>query len=292
MLKDGYREKVKLASKLPSWSIKATADFDKYLNEQLTRLQTDYIDFYLLHALNKDHWPNLRDLHVLEWAEGAIANGRIKYLRFSFHDKYPLFEEIVDAYDWTFCQIQYNYVDVENQAGTKGLKYAASKGIVVVAMEPLLGGKLVNPPQGIQDLWNTAEKKRAPADWALQWLWDQPEVAVVLSGMNTLQQVAENIVSAEKSGINTLLPAEMALIAQVREQYQGFSPIPCTKCDYCMPCPSNANIPRNFEMYNQGLRTINLRVLVRNIRYSFPRQNAPMYAPNAGSVKRSVRRAS
>jgi len=157
-LKDGYREKVSLATKLPCWEVETAEDFDRLLNEQLEKLQTDHIDFYLLHALNETSWSKVRDLGVLKWAEGAIADGRIGYLGFSFHDKYEVFEEIVDAYDWTFCQIQYNYVDVENQAGTRGLQYAASKGLAVVVMEPLLGGRLVEPPAPIQGLWDTAAK--------------------------------------------------------------------------------------------------------------------------------------
>jgi predicted aldo/keto reductase-like oxidoreductase len=253
VLKDRYREKIRLATKMPCWLVKATEDFDRYLNEQLERLQTDHIDFYLLHALNGKTWPKMHDLDVLEWAEKAIADGRIRYLGFSFHDKYEVFKEIVDAYDWTFCQIQYNYMDVENQAGTKGLKYATSKGLAVVIMEPILGGRLVNPPQPIQDLWNTAARKRAPADWALQWLWNQPEVSVVLSGMSTMQHVEENIASANASGIGTLTEEDLALIERVRDRYQELCPIPCTKCEYCMPCPNGVDIPRNLETYNQGV---------------------------------------
>lgn len=253
VLKDGYRKKVKLATKLPSWLIKEPGDFDKYLNEQLERLQTKHIDFYLLHTLNKKFWPNLKNNDIFTSAEKALADGRIGYLGFSFHDNYPLFEEITDAYDWTFCQIQYNYMDIENQAGTKGLKYATSKGIAVVVMEPILGGRLVDPPQPVQDLWNAAEKKRTPADWALQWLWNQPEVSTVLSGMSTMHQVEENVVSAAASEINTLTEADLKIIDQVREKYRDLSPIPCTECEYCMPCPSSVNIPHNFKIYNQGL---------------------------------------
>ena len=252
-LKDGYREKVGLATKMPCWKVEAAEDFDKYLNEQLEKLQTDHIDFYLLHALSKDRWPSVRDLGVREWAEKAIADGRIGYIGFSFHDKYPVFKEIVDAYDWTFCQIQYNYMDVENQAGTRGLKVAASKGLAVVIMEPLLGGKLVNPPEPIQKLWDTAAEKRTPADWALQWLWNQPEVSVVLSGMSTMEQVEQNIASADVSGINTLTAEELALVERAREKYVELCPIPCTKCEYCMPCSNGVDIPRNFETYNQGV---------------------------------------
>ena len=254
VLKGGYREKVRLATKLPCWLVKAAEDFDRYLNEQLEKLQTDHIDFYLLHGVNGQRWQEMRDLDVLGWAEKAIADGRIRYLGFSFHDKYEVFKEIVDAYNqWTFCQIQYNYMDIENQAGTKGLKYATSKGLAVVIMEPILGGRLVNPPQPIQDLWNTAAKKRMPADWALQWLWNQPEVSVVLSGMSTMQHVEENVASADASGINTLTQEELALIERVRDRYQELCPIPCTKCEYCMPCPNGVNIPRNLEVYNEGV---------------------------------------
>jgi hypothetical protein len=253
-LKGGYREKVRLATKLPCWKVEVYEDFDEILNEQLEKLQTDHIDFYLLHALNEKSWHKVRDLDVLTWAEGALADGRIGHLGFSFHDEYAVFKEIVDAYDkWTFCQIQYNYMDVDNQAGTKGLKYAASQGLAVVIMEPILGGRLVAPPQSIQDLWDTAEKKRTPADWALQWLWNQPDVSVVLSGMSAMEQVVQNVASAEVSGIKTLTAEDLALIERVREEYQELCPIPCTKCEYCMPCPNGVNIPRNFEIYNEGV---------------------------------------
>lgn len=254
VLKDGYRDKVKLASKLPCWLVKSTEDFDKYLNEQLEKLQTDHIDFYLLHGLNKTRWEEMKDLDILTRAENAIQGGRIKYLGFSFHDDFDAFVSIVDGYDqWTFCQIQYNYMDTKNQAGTRGLRYAASKGLAIVIMEPILGGRLVNPPQPVMDLWNTADTKRSAADWALQWLWDQPEVSVVLSGMSTMQQVDENTISAGKSGINSLTQDNLDLIEQVREKYQELSPIPCTNCNYCLPCPNGVNIPRNFDFYNQGI---------------------------------------
>jgi predicted aldo/keto reductase-like oxidoreductase len=253
-LRGGYREKVKLATKLPCWKVEVWEDFDRFLNEQIEKLQTDRIDFYLLHSLNEKSWPKMRDLGVLKWAEGAIADGRIGHLGFSFHDKYEVFQEIIDAYDgWTFCQIQYNYMDIENQAGTKGLQYAASRGLAVVIMEPILGGRLVNPPQPIQNLWNTSAKKRTPADWALQWLWNQPEVSVVLSGMSTMEHVKENVASADVSAVNTLTAEERALIERVREKYVELCPIPCTKCEYCMPCPNGVDIPHNFDTYNQGI---------------------------------------
>jgi predicted aldo/keto reductase-like oxidoreductase len=253
-LKGGYREKVRLATKLPCWKVESAADFDTLLNEQLEKLQDEHIDFYLLHALNKDRWQQMRDLDVLDRAERALADGRIGYLGFSFHDDYNVFQTIIDEYDgWTFCQIQHNFIDIENQAGTKGLQYAASRGLAVVIMEPILGGRLVDPPDPIRQIWDGAAKKRTPADWALQWLWNQPEVSVVLSGMSAMQHVVENVASAEASGIGSLNAQELALFDQVREKYKELCPIPCTKCGYCMPCPNGVDIPRNFEVYNEGV---------------------------------------
>lgn len=251
-LQGGYRERVKLATKMPCWLIEKADDFDRYLNEQLERLQTDHVDFYLLHGLNGERWPALRDLKVLRWAEGAMADGRIGYLGFSFHDKYEVFKEIVDATDlWTFCQIQYNYMDVEEQAGIKGPKYAAGKGLAVVAMEPIRGGRLSsNVPPAVQKIWDSAPQKRTPVDFALQWVWNQPEISLLLSGMSAMEHVEENLVSAERSGPGTLTPEELALYGQVREAYQALCPIPCTDCQYCLPCPNGVNIPRVFEIYN------------------------------------------
>jgi predicted aldo/keto reductase-like oxidoreductase len=253
-LQGGYREKIKLATKLPSWLIKKSADFDRYFDEQLERLQADHIDFYLLHGLNKDYWTNLRRLRVLEWAERKMAKGHIGNLGFSFHDSFDVFKEIVDAYDnWTFCQIQYNYMDVDYQAGERGLKYAADKGLGVVIMEPLRGGQLTkNPPQPVAKLWATAPQQRTPADWGLQWVWNQPEVSVVLSGMSTMQHVIENIASADRSRVGTLTKDELALIDRVRDAYRKLTPIPCTSCRYCMPCPNGVNIPRILEIYNDA----------------------------------------
>lgn len=253
-LKDGYRQRTYLATKLPTWLIKEQGDMDKYLDEQLKKLQTDYVDFYLLHALDKSRWENLKKLDVLKWAEKAKSEGKIKHIGFSFHDEYSVFQDIIDYYDkWDFCQIQYNYMDIDVQAGEKGLKYAASKGLGVVIMEPIRGGRLAgNPPKPVMDLWNTAENKRTPADWALQWLWNQPEVSVVLSGMSTFEQVKQNIESANNSGINKLTQQEVELVNKVRDKYKELSPVACTGCNYCMPCPNGVNIPRNFELYNEA----------------------------------------
>jgi uncharacterized protein len=196
-LRDGYREKVKLATKLPSWLVKEAGDFDKFLNIQLARLGLDYVDFYLLHALNKSNWAALRDLGVLDWAEKAIRSGRFRHLAFSFHDDLETFKKIIDEYDWPMCQIQYNYVDVENGAGTAGLRYAASKGIAVVVMEPLLGGRLIAPPPPVQAIWDAASVRRSAAGWGLHWLWNQGEVATVLSGVSNQAQTEENVALAE-----------------------------------------------------------------------------------------------
>ena len=252
-IKDGYREKVKLATKIPSWAVQTAEDFDKYLNEQLERLQLDHVDFYLLHSLNKDTWLKLRDLGVIEWAEKAIARGCFRYLGFSFHDDHETFKQIVDAYDWAMCQIQYNYMDVENQAGAAGLRYAASRGLAVVVMEPLLGGKLVGPPPPVQSIWDDAANKRTPPGWALQWLWDQPEVSTVLSGMSTMEQVRENIALADASSVGTLTTDELTLYERVRVKYKELTAIPCTSCKYCMPCPRDVDIPANFGIYNEGI---------------------------------------
>ncbi len=252
-LQDGYRDKVRLATKLPVWKVQSKDDLDLVFDEQLRKLQTDHIDFYLLHGLNRERWDKLRRLGVLTWAERAIADRRIRHLGFSFHDALPVFKEIVDGYAWTFCQIQYNYMDIDHQAGIAGLRYAAAKGMAVVIMEPLLGGKLVEPPAPIQAIWDTADVKRSPADWALQWLWNQPEVSVVLSGMNTQGQVVQNVASASTARVNALVARELALFDQVRAKYNDLSPIPCTKCEYCLPCPNGVAIPRVFAAYNEGM---------------------------------------
>lgn len=255
-LADGYRAKVKLATKMPTWLVKSLDDCDSYLDQQLERLQTDTIDFYLLHALHAERWHTLRDLNVTAWAEKQIASGKIRHIGFSFHDRYEAFQEIIDDYDgWDFCQIQYNFMDVNEQAGTKGLHYAADKGLGVVIMEPLRGGKLAKnpPPPAVAALWEQASIKRTPADWALQWLWNQPEISLILSGMSTLQQVEENVASAERSRMNSFSAEELALVDQARTTYQSLMPIPCTACEYCLPCPQGVAIPRIFGVYNEAI---------------------------------------
>jgi len=251
-LRDGYRERVRLATKLPTWLVQAPSDFDRFLNEQLKKLQTNRIDFYLIHSLHKGLWQNIVLKHnLLGEAERALADGRIGHLGFSFHDNYDCFEQIVNGSDlWTFCQIQYNYMDTERQAGTRGLKLAAEKGLAVVVMEPLMGGRLADPPPAIRETFAADPARRSPAQLALEWVWDQPEVAVVLSGMSTMSQVAENLRLADSACVGKLGQADQELIARAREQYQARTTIPCTQCAYCMPCPNGVNIPFNFDFFN------------------------------------------
>jgi uncharacterized protein len=250
----GRRDGVNVATKSPVWMIQNEGDFDRLLNEQLARLQTDHIDFYLLHALDKRRWREVvPKFKLLEKAEAAIRDGRIRHLGFSFHDTAECFVEIVKGYDrWTFCQIQYNYMDTENQAGVAGLKLAAERGLAVVIMEPLLGGRLSNPPAAIRQVIDSANVKQSPTDWALQWLWDQPEVTVVLSGMSTREQVEANLASAARARSHSFQPADYELIAALQQRYRERMVIRCTKCGYCMPCPNGVNIPGVFELYNEA----------------------------------------
>ena len=263
-LEGGYREKVSVATKSPVFLAEKNEDFDRFLDEQLTRLQTDHIEFYLLHCLQERVWAKMQELGVLSWAERAQADGRIGEFGFSFHDSYDVFRKIVDDYDWSFCQIQYNLVNEEIQAGTAGLKYAAEKGLAVVVMEPLFGGTLANPPLPVREIWQESEHR--PADLALRWVWDHPEVSLVLSGMSTLEQVKQNVESAGRSGTDCLGEQERGLLERVRAKYEELSPIPCTKCGYCMPCPNGVNIPQNFELFNSAaLFQGNSQVLCRNL---------------------------
>ena len=253
-LADGYRERVKLVTKMPVWHVKEAADFDRLLDEQLGRLRTDHLDLYLLHALNKDSWHTVRDLGVLEWAEKATASGRFERFGFSFHDELPVFTEIVDAYDgWTACMVMYNYMNADARPGRKGVEYAAAKGLAVAVMEPVFGGNLASPPPAVRRMMDAGPVTRTPVDWALQWVWDQPEVSLVLSGMSTVAQVDENLASAARSGPGTLSAEEHLLLEKVATAFTGLQPIPCTECKYCMPCPSGVNIPHNLSLYNKAV---------------------------------------
>ncbi|MFC2008027.1 aldo/keto reductase [Chloroflexota bacterium] len=253
-LMDGYRQKVRLATKLSLFAVKSADEFDSFFNNQLERLQTDKIDFYLLHTLNSHHWKLVDDWKVIPWLEGKMAAGQIGDIGFSFHDEYDVFKEIVDAYDnWTLCQIQYNYMDVDIQAGQRGLEYAASKNLAVVVMEPIRGGMLAKkPPEPVAKVLGTSSVDYSQAEWALQWVWNQPEVSVVLSGMSTMPQVIENVTAAERSGPGKLTKDELSFVDEVRRAYLGCSTIPCTKCNYCMPCPNGVEISAIFDIVNEA----------------------------------------
>lgn len=256
-LQKGYSERIRLATKMPTWLIHSQDDMDKYLNEQLIRLKMQKVDFYLLHGMNEKRWQSLANLNVLDWAERKMDEGKFDHLGFSFHDEYSVFKKIIDAYDgWTFCQILYNYLDATYQAGTRGLKYAASKGLAVVVMEPIAGGRLaLKPHEKIEAVWNKAETKRSLAEWALRWVWNHPEVTLALSGMNTLEQVQENVKTANTSEADMLSNKELRLYRQVAEKYAQFGFIQCAKCRYCQPCPSGVDIPEIIEFYNEWYMT-------------------------------------
>jgi hypothetical protein len=249
-LKAGYREKVRLATKLPMILVKKEEDFEKYLDQQLERLQTDYLDFYLFHSMNQAHFEKMKRLRLLEKMEKARDQGKIKYIGFSFHDTLPVFKEIIDHYPWDMTQIQYNYMDTGVQATTDGLKYAFDKGIAIVIMEPLKGGHLVKPPKEVRKIMEQAPTARSPVDWALQFLWNRPEVACVLSGMGNKKMVEENCACADKSGVGILTPEENCTIEGCAEQFRKKIIVPCTSCQYCMPCPSGVDIPQNFALLN------------------------------------------
>lgn len=255
VLQDGYREKVRLATKLPCWEVKDETDFDRLLEEQMKRLDVDFIDFYLLHGLNKNSWEKVRGLGVLDWAEKRMSEGLFRHLCFSFHDEYPVFESIVTEYDnWSMAQIQYNYADVNYQAGRKGLKLAAERGLAVVVMEPLRGGRIAKnpPPEPVAEVWAKSDRDWTPAAWAFHWLWDQPEVSVTISGMNKMSDVEENLALADEAEAGKLTEKDHELIREARQAYASLAPIPCTQCEYCLPCPNGVKIPTIFELYNDA----------------------------------------
>jgi predicted aldo/keto reductase-like oxidoreductase len=259
-LQDGYRKKVRVATKMPLHDVEKREDFDRIFNEQLAKLQTDYVDFYLCHGVNGKIWPKMRDLGIVDWGEKMKDEGKIRNFGFSFHDEFPILREVLGSYPgWDFLQIQYNYLDTGSSPrspGTQGLKYAASKGLPVVVMEPIRGGQLaVKPPAQIQEIWDESTVKRSPAEWALQWVWNHPEVSVVLSGMSTMQQVVENVQSAERSGAGPLSREELGIIDRVKQAYAKTGYIGCTGCQYCQPCPQGVAIPEIIKVLNRNYLT-------------------------------------
>ena len=248
-LKDGYREKVYIADKLALWGCKTYEDLDEVFETQLKRLNTNCIDFYLVHCLQREFWSKREELQLLKWCDNIRKSGKIKHLGFSFHDTLDVFKSIVDGYDWEFCQIQYNYVNEDIQAGTEGLNYAASKGLPVMIMEPLLGGMLANPPKPIKKVWD--ETNLNPAATALKWLWNKPEITTVLSGMSSMEQLIENLKAADISFKGSLTQNEQETINNSLNAFNNLMKVPCTKCAYCLAeCPKKIPIPEILAGYN------------------------------------------
>ena len=249
-LRDGYREKVHLATKSPVFALEKPEDFDRILDEQLERLKTGTIDFYLLHSLSlKTYEEKVLGYRLFDRLEKAKADGKIRHVGFSFHDTHEAFLQILNGYSgWEFCQLQLNYIDVENQAGLRGLEEAAAKGLGVIIMEPLLGGKLANPATGVRAV---LPPDRTPVEWALDFLWDRPEVSLILSGMNAMQQVTDNLAYADRARPGMLTAEDHAMFRQAKTVYDTMALVPCTKCSYCMPCPFGVDIPGVFEAYNR-----------------------------------------
>lgn len=249
-LQGGWREKVQLATKCPVWEVEAEGDFDRLLGRQLEKLQTGRIDFYLLHALDGDRWVKMQALGATRALERARADGRIGHIGFSFHGALDAFVKVVDDYDWEFTQIQLNYLDQVFQAGLEGMRHAAARRVGVVVMEPLRGGALARVPPAVREILGRSGRSWSPAEWALRWLWHQPEVVTVLSGMGTVEQVAENIASAAAAA--PLEPGDLALVEEARELYQARMAVPCTACGYCQPCPNGVAIADVFNSWNTG----------------------------------------
>ncbi len=252
-LKDGYREKVKLATKLPQWLVKEPADMDRLLNEQLQKLETDHVDFYLVHALNLEAFHKMQGFGYREFLDRAKKDGRITYAGFSFHDGKDAFLEILDDYDWDMAQVQMNYLDDENQATLEGIRYAGKKGVPIVVMEPLRGGALATPPKEVSALINAHTPRRSAVDWAFRWVAGLPEVAVILSGMSNMEQVQENLKIFGSLEEGNLSKEDAAFYAALKTAYLQRTPIGCTHCDYCQPCPQGVVIPDIFAAYNESV---------------------------------------
>ncbi len=250
-LKDGYREKVMLADKMPIWLAKDEEGMKNIFEEQLRRLDTDCIDMYLVHNVTVPVWKRAKKLNLMPFLDEMKAQGKIKHIGFSFHDTFDFFKEVIDEYPWEFCQIQLNYMDKDHQAGVKGLKYAAEKGLGVIIMEPLKGGRLTDAiPPTVQALWDKAAVKRTPAEWAFRWLANMPEVTLMLSGMSSMEQLSANIDTLSSADISELTSDEKELINKVSDEYNRLIKYSCTGCKYCMPCPHKLEIPKIIGYYN------------------------------------------
>lgn len=252
-LKDGYREQVKLATKLPIWLVKEEKDMNRLLDEQLKKLDVPYVDFYLLHAMNKDRMELMRSLNYKKFFQEALSDGRIRHAAFSFHDDKDCFLDILHDYDnWSMAQIQYNYLDDDKQATEEGLKAAGKAGVPLVIMEPLRGGALANPPADVQQLMDGYEVKRSAVEWAFSYVANYAEVATILSGMSNQQQLDENIRIFDSLTVGGLTDADKAFVKQIKETYLARVPIGCTGCRYCVPCPNDVKIPAVFHAYNEN----------------------------------------
>ena len=251
--KNNVRDKVKIATKLPHYLVKNREGLDKIFNEELKRLRTDYIDYYFMHMLTDiDAWNRMIDLGILEWIEEKKKSGAIRQVGFSYHGNSDMFIKLLDAYDWEFCMIQYNYMDEHSQAGRRGLNYAHKKGLPVMIMEPLRGGRLVNRlPEDAKKIFKNYEKQYTPAQWAFKWLWSQKEVSVVLSGMNSMEMVEDNIKTASTTNVGDLSAKDNEMLMRVVKAINSKMKVGCTGCGYCMPCPKNVDIPGAFAHYNR-----------------------------------------
>lgn len=251
-LKDGYREKVLIADKMPLWETESKEDLDRILDKQLSRLGVECIDIYLVHSVEAEAYDVMKDYEIDKWLDQKKAEGKIKYAGFSFHDDYELFEEIVDYYDWDMCQIQYNYIDENYQAGRKGLDLAQKKGLPVVIMEPLKGGRLAGkmPPQ-IEPMWADMSEGKSYVDWAFRWVADHPQVMTILSGMSSLDQMEDNIRIFRDIEPCSLKEEDKAELRKIADKFNSLVEYGCTACQYCMPCPKGINIPKSIAFYNQ-----------------------------------------
>ena len=251
--RNGIRDSVYIATKLPHYMIKNAQALDRYFNEQLRRLRTDRIDYYLMHMLTDiPTWQRLLDMGIAEWLEKKKSEGSIRQIGFSYHGNSEMFCRLIDAYDWDFCQIQYNYMDENSQAGRRGLDYAASKGIPVIIMEPLRGGRLVSRlPASAKKLFEEYPVRRSPAEWAFRWLWDQSEVTCVLSGMNSLEMIDENVRVASETQAGEMTDDEKEMLSRVVAAINSRMKVGCTGCGYCSPCPHGVDIPGTFSAYNR-----------------------------------------